>query len=116
MKDWTNWILALLVVIIVAMFAYVIVMVADQHTGKNVIYQNVVIVDKQSYTSLMLLPVGKTFMPIYTPHFELSFQMEGQTLSGDVSESCYNKMSVGDKMDISIVYGKYSTGVYPVCN
>lgn len=107
--------LGFLVILLALLIVVLVIVVIDQAGTKDTFYQNVSVVDKRFYTTTILIPVGKVMVPEIQSHWKLLFNVNGKVLGGDVSASCYDKVAVGDKMNINVRYGRYSTGVYPIC-
>ena len=102
---------AIVVLCLVLLVLFVIAMVVDIAMSTEERYANVPVVGKEEGTRTML--IGKALLPRH--YWELSFQIGDETLSGDVSKSCYEQTRIGDRMDIRVRRGKVTLDVYPDC-
>lgn len=106
---------AILIVISITLALFLCAYLTNQLTATRQLVRMVEVIGKSETT--YVLPQYIDNQPIMIPHqaYKLTFRVGKTEMSGDVNLECYRNAKKGDKMDIYIRKGMFSTDVYPVC-
>ncbi len=96
---------------------FLVVIGLDLVTKPNIeTVDNVIVTRKETWTSSNFYRVEP--MPLtYTEvgHWSLFFEIDGKEVESHVTEDCYNKVSVGDKISVEVREGRNYTDYVTIC-